>query len=201
MDFGGKFTKTLNPHQIHSPPGNMAIYEFEGKRPRIAKSAFVFDSADVIGDVIIERDVYVGAGARIRGDYGTIRIGPGTSVEDNVVIHARPGEKTEIFKNVTLGHGCVIHNCTIRDNCVVGMNAVVSDWALLGEWAVVGEGAVVRNKQRVEAADIVVGVPAKVVGRVSTEYKDQWSRFKGIYKDFATTRYPAGLKKVEPEEK
>jgi carbonic anhydrase/acetyltransferase-like protein (isoleucine patch superfamily) len=178
----------------------MAIYEFEGKKPRIAKSAYIFDSADIIGDVIIERDCYIGAGARIRGDYGTIKIGAGTSVEDNVVIHARPDEKTEIFKNVTLGHGCIIHNCTIRDWCVVGMGAVVSDWALMGEWAVVGEGAVVANKQRIEAGDIAVGVPARKVGRVSNDYKDQWTRFKGIYKDFATTRYPESLKKINREE-
>jgi carbonic anhydrase/acetyltransferase-like protein (isoleucine patch superfamily) len=175
----------------------MSVYEFEGKRPVIGKGTYVFDSADVIGDVTIGKDVYIGAGARIRGDYGTIHIGDGSAVEDNVVIHARPDDITRIGKNVPIGHGAVIHNCTIKDNCVIGMNSVVSDWAELGEWVVVGEGAVVRNKQVLEPDAVVVGVPAKVIARVDDKYKEQWTSFKGIYSDFARKRYPESLKKID----
>jgi phenylacetic acid degradation protein len=175
----------------------MTIYEFEGKRPRIDESAFVFESADVIGDVTIGVGCYVGPGARIRGDYGTIVIGEGTAIEDNCVLHARPGEKLAIGKDVTLGHSCVIHNCTIHDGAVIGMGAVVSDYADVGENATVGEGAVVKNKTIVPARAIFVGIPAKQVAEVNDEYVAQWKHFKAVYRELAEKRYPKGMKKVE----
>jgi phenylacetic acid degradation protein len=174
----------------------MSVYEFEGKKPVMGKGTYVFDSADVIGDVELGKDVYIGAGARLRGDYGTIRIGDGSAVEDNVVIHARPDDVTTIGKNVTIGHGAVIHNCTIGDFCVIGMGSVVSDWAELGEWVVVGEGAVVRNRQVFDKGSVAVGVPAKPIARVSEDYIRLWTEFKGIYSSFARERYPKGLKKI-----
>jgi carbonic anhydrase/acetyltransferase-like protein (isoleucine patch superfamily) len=166
----------------------LSIYEFEGKRPKIDKTAFVFESADVIGDVTLGAGCYVGPGARIRGDYGTIVVGEGTAIEDNCVLHARPGEKLTIGKNVTLGHSCVIHNCTLHDGVVVGMGAVVSDYAVVGENATVGEGAVVKNKSVVPARAIVVGIPAKQVADVNDEYVAQWKKFKQIYRDLAEKR-------------
>lgn len=175
----------------------MAVYEFEGKKPVIGDGTYIFASADVIGDVKLGKNVYVGAGARIRGDYGTIEIGDNTAVEDNVVIHARPDQKTTIGSNVTLGHGCVIHNAVIKNWSVIGMGAIVSDWAEVGEWSVVGEGAVVKNKGTIPDEKIAVGIPAKVIADVNDEYKKQWSEFKGIYSDFARVRYPAGLKKID----
>lgn len=175
----------------------MPIYEFEGRRPKIDPSAFVFESADIIGDVTLGAGCYVGPGARVRGDYGAIVVGEGTAIEDNCVLHARPGEKLAIGKSVTLGHSCVIHNCTVRDGAVIGMGAVVSDYADVGENATVGEGAVVKNKSEIPARSIAVGVPAKVVGQVTDEYIAQWKIFKGVYKELAEKRYRNGLKKVE----
>ena len=175
----------------------MAIYEFEGKRPKIRGTAYVFESADIIGDVTIGAGCYIGPGARIRGDYGTIVIGDATAIEDNCVLHARPGEKLVIVNNVTLGHSCVIHNCTIHDGAVVGMGAIVSDYAVVGENATVGEGAVVKNKTAVPPRAIVVGIPAKQVAEVGDEHVAQWYKFKGIYRELAEKRYPEGLKKVE----
>ncbi|MHB1663481.1 MAG: gamma carbonic anhydrase family protein, partial [Thermoplasmataceae archaeon] len=87
----------------------MTVFEFEGRVPEIAESSYVFHNATVIGAVKIGENVWVGPGAVIRGDYGEIIVGDGTAVEDNCVIHARPGERTIIGKNVTLGHSCVIH--------------------------------------------------------------------------------------------
>lgn len=171
----------------------MTIASFEGKVPRIGEGTYVHPSADVYGDVTIGKGCWIGSGARIRGDYGTIVIGDYTSVEDNCVIHARPGEQTTIGNWVTIGHGAVIHNPTmIHDYAVIGMGAVVSDWTVLGEWAVVGEGAVVRQGQAIPAAHIAVGVPARVLEQtVSEEYKAQWTHFKETYVDLAR-RYPAG---------
>ncbi|MFH0815407.1 MAG: gamma carbonic anhydrase family protein [Methanobacteriota archaeon] len=174
----------------------MPIYEFEGKRPKIHETAYVFESADVIGDVTMGAGCYVGPGARIRGDYGTIVIGEGSAIEDNCVLHARPGEKLVIGNNVTLGHSCVIHNCTIGDGTVVGMGAVVSDYAVVGENATVGEGAVVKNKSVVPPRAIVVGIPAKQVAEVNDEYIAQWKRFKAIYRELAEKRYRASMKRI-----
>ena len=110
----------------------MAIYEFEGKKPRIGHGTYVAETAAIIGDVVIGSECYVAPGAVVKGDYGSICIGDGTSVQDNVVVHARPGEQTVIGDNVTLGHGCIVHNATIRDNAVIGMGAIVSDYTDVG---------------------------------------------------------------------
>ncbi|MHA2204705.1 MAG: gamma carbonic anhydrase family protein [Candidatus Thorarchaeota archaeon] len=123
----------------------MAIFEFEGQAPRIGETSYISHSASVIGKVTIGEQCYIAPGAVVKGDYGEIVIGDGTSVQDNVIIHARPDEKTTIGSNVTLGHGSIIHNATIEDEVVIGMGAIVSDYAVVKRWALVAEGAVVRN--------------------------------------------------------
>jgi len=178
----------------------MLIYEFENKKPRIGKGSFIFPSADVIGDVTIGENCYIGPGARIRGDYGSIRIGNGTAVEENVVIHARPNEKTIIGNSVTIGHAAIIHNATIHDWAIIGMGAIVSDYAEIGEWAVVAEGAVVKNKEKIPDKAIAVGVPAKVVAEITLDYKKQWTEYKNIYSDLARKRLPNSLKVVDISE-
>jgi carbonic anhydrase/acetyltransferase-like protein (isoleucine patch superfamily) len=174
----------------------MSIYEFEKKRPSIGSGTFVFDSADIIGDVIIGKNCYIGPGARIRGDYGSIRIGSDTAVEENVVIHARPDEITTIDNHVTIGHASIIHNAIIHDWAVIGMGAIISDWAEIGEWAVIAEGAVVKNKQKIPKKAIAVGVPAKVVSEISMDYQKQWTKYKQIYSDLAKSRFQNSLKKI-----
>jgi phenylacetic acid degradation protein len=178
----------------------MSIYEFENKKPQIRKGTFVFPSADVIGDVNIGENCYVGPGARIRGDYGSIHIGNDTAIEENVVIHARPNEKTTIGDFVTIGHAAIIHNATIHDWAIIGMGAIVCDYAEIGEWAVVAEGAVVKNKGEVPDKAIVVGVPAKVVAEITSDYKKQWTEYKKIYSDLARKRFPNSLKVVDRSE-
>jgi carbonic anhydrase/acetyltransferase-like protein (isoleucine patch superfamily) len=175
----------------------MSIYEFENKKPTIGKGTFIFKSADIIGDVIIGGNCYIGPGARIRGDYGSIRIGDNTAVEENAVIHARPDDITKIGNYVTIGHGSIVHNATIQNWVVIGMGAIVSDWAEIGEWAVVAEGAVVKNKQKIPNKAIAVGVPAKIVTEVSLEYMEQWTNYKKIYSDLARRRFPDSLKEID----
>jgi phenylacetic acid degradation protein len=172
----------------------MALYEFEGKRPAIGAGSFVPESADIIGDVTIGEKCFIGVGARIRGDYGTIVIGNRTSVQENVVIHARDGDRTVVGDNVQLGHGCILHNCTIRDNAVIGVGAIISDYALVGNWAIIGEGAVVRGN--IPDGAIAVGIPARVVGEVSEEQRQEWIYYKNKYAELASVRYPTGLKKI-----
>lgn len=173
----------------------MTIYEFEGRRPVIGHTTYVSPTATVIGKVTIGEECYVAPGAVIKGDYGEIKIGDGTSIQDNVVVHARPSELTTIGSNVTLGHACVVHNATVKDDAVIGMRAVVSDYAIIGVWAIVGEGAVVKARFEVPDGKIAVGVPAKIIGDVQEQHKVELSEFKRIYRDLAR-RYPNGLKKM-----
>ncbi len=175
----------------------MSIYEFENKKPIIGKGTFIFKSADIIGDVCIGQNCYIGPGARIRGDYESIRIGDNTAIEENVVVHARPDDITNIGNFVTIGHASIIHNATINHWAIIGMGAIVSDWAEIGEWAVAAEGAVVKNKQKIPTKAIAVGVPAKVVSEISIKYQKQWSKYKKIYSDLARIRFPMSLKEIE----
>ena len=163
----------------------MAIYQLEDRIPKIGKDTYIAELAEVIGRVIIGNNCYIGHGAIIRGDYGTIEIGDYSIIEDNCVLHARPDEKCTIGNRVTIGHGAIIHNATIHDWVVVGMGAVVSDYAVVGEWAVIGEGCVVRNNQQIPDGKVAVGVPAKVIADVKDDYKELWTRYKGVYAELA----------------
>ena len=169
------------------------ISTFEGKTPVIAEGAYVHPSADVLGDVTIGRSCWIGPGARLRGDYGRIVIGDYSSIEDNCVVHARPGEQTVIGQWVTVGHAAIVHNATVHDWVILGMGSIVSDWAVVGEWAVIAEGAVVTQEQEIPAGGLAVGVPARVLDRpVDEAFKAKWREFKKVYVDLAR-RYPTGL--------
>ncbi len=170
----------------------MTVARFEDRSPRIGPGSYIHPSADVFGDVTVGEGCWVGPGARVRGDYGTIVIGSFCSLEDKCVIHARLGERTVIGDWVTVGHGAIIHNAQVRDYAVIGMGSVVSDWAQVGCWAVVGEGAVVRQRQTIGDEHVAVGVPARLLEKkISDAYKAQWTRFKETYVDLAR-RYPEG---------
>jgi len=174
----------------------LAIFEYRGIKPEIGKDCYIAESAEVIGNVSLGSGVYVGPGAKIRGDYGDIQIGDGTAVEENCVIHARPGEICRINCRVTLGHMCIIHNAKLIDNCaVIGMGSIVSDWAVVGEWSVVAEGSVVKNRQEIPPGKIAAGSPVKMIRDVSEEYKKNWTRFKQMYVDLAGS-YAGDLKKI-----
>lgn len=174
----------------------MAVYQFEDRIPKIGEDTYVAESAEVIGKVMIGKGCYIGPGGKIRGDYGEIEIGDYSNIEENCVVHARPDEKCTIGSRVTIGHGAIIHNSTIRDWAVIGMGAIVSDYAVVGEWAVIGEGCVVRNNQKVPNGKVAVGVPAKVIADVKDDYKKLWTKYKGIYTELAK-RYPKGLKRID----
>lgn len=174
----------------------MPVYEFEGRTPEIDPSAYVFPTAVVIGNVKLGKEVWVGPGAVLRGDYGEIEVGDYSAVEDNVVIHARPSEKTVVGKHVTIGHLSVIHTPVIEDWVVVGMGSTISDFAKVGEWSAVAEGAVVRNKSEIPPGSIAAGVPAKVIGQVTEEYRKLWTGYKANYNSFCR-RYSDNLNRLD----
>ena len=172
----------------------MGIFAFGDRIPKIGEGSYVFETATVVGDVTLGKDVYVGPGAVVRGDYGNIVIGDRTSIEENVVIHARPDDRTLIGKDVTIGHGSVIHNCRIDDFAVIGMGSVVSDFAHVKRWGVVAEGAMVKGE--VPEDTIVAGIPAKPIKEITEEFRELWSYYKTIYPDLAH-RYPRELRRID----
>jgi len=174
----------------------MAVYQFEDRIPKIGASSYISKAANVIGDVTIGEGCFIGPGAQIKGDYGTVKIGDNTSIQENCVVHARPDEICVIGSWINVGHGAILHNCTVKDWAVIGMGAIISDYAEVGEWGVVGEGAVVKNGQKLPDNSIAVGIPAKVIGEVKDEYKGTWTKYKEIYVGLAR-RYKEELKELE----
>ena len=177
----------------------MPVYSFEGQVPEIGRS-YIFPNATVIGNVRIGDGVWIGPGAVLRGDYGRIEVGSFSAIEDNCVVHARPGEKTVIEEHATIGHLSVIHTGHVRNWAVVGMGATVSDFAKVGVWAVVGEGAVVRNRFEIPDESIAVGVPAKVVGKIDEAYKTLWTNYKNNYNTFVD-RYRKNIMEMKDSSK
>lgn len=145
------------------------IYSYDGVVPVIDPSAFVHPSAVVIGDVIIGPGVYVAPCACLRGDLGRIVIGAGANIQDTVVVHGFPSTDTVIEENGHIGHGAIIHACTLRRNVLVGMNAVVMDFAEIGESSIVSASAFVAAKTVIPSRSLAMGVPAKVVRSLTPE--------------------------------
>lgn len=145
------------------------IYEFNGMRPSIHPTAFVHETATVIGNVQIGKNVYIGPGAAIRGDWGRIVIEDGCNVQENCTIHMFPGTTVWLHKGAHVGHGAIIHGATLMRNCLIGMNAVVMDDAEVGEESIVGALCFVPAEMKIPARKIAVGNPAKIVKDVSNE--------------------------------
>lgn len=145
------------------------IYEFNGYRPVVHPSAFIHPQAAVTGNVIIGRDVYVGPGAAIRGDWGEIIIKDGCNVQENCTIHMFPGVTVLLEESAHIGHGAIIHGAQIGRNCLVGMNAVLMDNVELGDECIVGALAFLKADSIWERRSLIVGNPAKVVKQVSDE--------------------------------
>ena len=143
------------------------VYEFDGFVPVIDESSFIHPQANVTGNVIIGKDVYVGPGAVIRGDWGKVIIEDGCNVQENCVIHMFPGTTTTLKKGAHLGHGCVIHGAYIGENTLVGMNAVIMDEAKIGKECIVGALSFVSAKTTTQNRKIIAGNPAKEIKDVS----------------------------------
>ena len=145
------------------------FYAFNSFRPVVHESSFVHPTAVVIGNVIIGKDVYVGPGAVIRGDWGGIVIEDGCNVQENCVIHMFPGITVYLHEFAHIGHGAVIHGSSIGKNSLVGMNAVVMDHVKVGEGCIIGALAFVPEGMEIPDRKIAVGNPAKVIKDVSDE--------------------------------
>ena len=158
------------------------LIEFNGIRPQVAENVFIAPNAVVIGDVILEEGSSVWFGAVIRGDSGQIRIGSGTSVQDNAVIHVNGRFDTIVGSNVVIGHAAVLEGCNIGDGVLIGMNATILEGSSVGELSAIAAGAVVRENQHIPSGVLVAGVPAKVRGELSDDVKARIARAPGNYR-------------------
>jgi phenylacetic acid degradation protein len=145
------------------------IYEFDGFRPVVHESSFVHPNATVTGNVTIGRDVYVGPGAAIRGDWGAIVIEDGCNVQENCTIHMFPGVTVVLETAAHIGHGAIVHGARICRNALIGMNAVIMDNATVGAECIVGALTFVPAEMQIPPRKVVVGSPAKIVKDVSDE--------------------------------
>ena len=145
------------------------IYSFKGIQPVIHETAFIHPNATVTGNVIIGKDVYIGPGAAIRGDWGKIIIEDGCNVQENCTIHMFPGTTVLLKEGAHIGHGAIVHGATIGKNTLVGMNAVLMDDVEIGDECIVGALCFVPGQMKIERRKVVVGNPAKVIKDVSDE--------------------------------
>jgi phenylacetic acid degradation protein len=145
------------------------FYAFNDFIPVVHESSFVHPQAAVTGNVIIGRNVYIGPGAALRGDWGSIIIEDGSNIQENCTLHMFPGLQVLLREGAHIGHGAVIHGATIGKNCLVGMHAVIMDNVELGEECIVGALSFVRAGEKIPARSLLVGNPAKITKTVSDE--------------------------------
>lgn len=173
----------------------MALYSLDGVSPRVAESAWVADSAQVIGKVTLGADSSVWFGSVVRGDTESIQIGECTNIQDASVLHADVGKPLVIGDYVTVGHQVMLHGCTIGDGSLIGIGAVVLNGAVIGKGCIVGAGALVTEGKVFEDGSMIIGSPAKAVRQLSQEQRDALHMSAVHYVQNAR-RFRVGLEKI-----
>ena len=173
----------------------MAIYELDKLSPQLAATAWVADSAQVMGDVVLGEDVSVWFGTVVRGDSETITIGRGSNIQDASVLHADPGKPLIIGERVSVGHQVMLHGCTVGDETLIGIGAIVLNGAVIGKNCLVGAGSLVTEGKVFPDGCMILGSPAKAVRQLSPEQMEGLKSIAQHYIDNAV-RFKAGLKKI-----
>ena len=173
------------------------IYEFNGMRPVIHETAFVHPNATVTGCVTIGRNVYIGPGAAIRGDWGEIIIDDGCNVQENCTIHMFPGLTVHLEPAAHIGHGAVIHGAKIGRNVLVGMNSVIMDRVVIGADSIVGALSFLPEGMEIPSRKIVVGNPAKIVKDITDDMIAWKSAGTALYQSLPDELF-SSLKPCEP---
>lgn len=164
------------------------LHSYRGIAPALHPSVFVVDSAEIIGDVSIGEDSSVWYHAVIRGDVNSIRIGARTNIQDGCLLHVRHKQYPLLIgSNVTLGHGAIVHACTINDVCLIGMGAIVLDNATINPYTLVAAGAVVLNNAEFPEGVLLAGVPARVVRKLNPAERTMLEQSAQNYIDYVKT--------------
>ena len=173
------------------------IYGFKGFIPVIHESSFIHPQAVVTGNVIIGKNVYVGPGAAIRGDWGEIIIEDGCNVQENCTIHMFPGKTMVLKAGAHIGHGAIIHGANIGANSLIGMNAVIMDDVTVGDECIVGALSFIKAGMQIPNRKMVVGNPATIIKEVSDEMIEWKTKGTALYQQLPKECYET-LKAVEP---
>lgn len=163
----------------------MAYVELAGRAPEDRGAAFVAPNATVAGAVTLEAGSSVWYGAVLRGDTGRILVGPDTNIQDNAVLHTGPDLDVVLGRGVSVGHGAIVHGCTVGDGCMIGMHATVLNGAVIGPGCLIAAGALVPENARIPAGSLVMGVPGKVAHPVRPEQAAAMAANAGEYRDLA----------------
>ena len=173
----------------------MAVYQLDTLTPRIADTAWVADSAQVIGNVELADDASVWFGVIMRGDNEPMRVGRGSNIQDGSMVHSDPGFPMTLGENVTIGHQVMLHGCTIGDGSLIGIKSVVMNGAKIGRNCLVGAGSLVTEGKEFPDGSMIMGAPAKVVRELTPEQIAGLQRAAAHYVANAQ-RFRAGLKKI-----
>ena len=173
----------------------MAIYQLDEHTPRLADTAWVADSAQVMGNVELAADSSIWFGVVIRGDTETIRIGKGSNIQDGSVLHADVGKPLTVGNHVTVGHKVMLHGCTIGDGSLIGIGAVVLNGARIGKGCLVGAGALVTEGKEFPDGSMILGSPAKAVRELTPE-QIQGLHMSALHYIENAQRFKLGLKKL-----
>ena len=173
----------------------MAVYQLDTLTPRLHETAYVADSAQVIGNVELAEGASIWFGAILRGDNDAMTIGKNSNVQDGSMLHSDPGFPLTLGENVTIGHQVMLHGCTVGDGSLIGIKAVVLNGAKIGKNCLVGAGALVTEGKEFPDGSMILGSPAKVVRELTQEQIAGVARAAQHYVDNAR-RYAAGLKKL-----
>lgn len=173
----------------------MALYEVDGRTPQIDASAWIADSAQVMGDVVIGPEASVWFGCVLRGDTETMTVGAGSNIQDGTVMHADLGMPLTVGSHVTVGHKVMLHGCTIGDGSLIGIGAVVLNGARIGRNCLVGAGSLVTEGKEFADGSMIMGTPARAVRQLTPEQIEGLRRSAQGYIDNAR-RFRATLKKL-----
>ncbi len=176
----------------------MALYELDGVAPDVDPSAWIADSAQVMGRVTLAGDVSVWFGTVIRGDTESITIGRGSNIQDGTVMHADVGMPIVLGEDVTVGHKVMLHGCTIGDETLIGIGAVVLNGAKIGRNCLVGAGALVTEGKEFPDGSMIIGSPAKAVRSLTPEQMQGLRQSARHYVQNAR-RFQAGLRKMDSQ--
>ena len=163
----------------------MPLHPVGGRVPRLEPGVFVADGARVVGDVHIARDASIWYNAVLRGDINRITVGERTNIQDAAVVHVTGELPALIGRDVTVGHGAIVHACTVGDGCLIGMGSVVLDGAVIGAGSLVAAGAVVLQQVRVPEGSLVAGIPGRVIRPLSPEEREQLLESARHYVEYA----------------
>ncbi|MDC0656668.1 gamma carbonic anhydrase family protein [Leisingera sp. SS27] len=171
----------------------MTLFALGADQPQIHEDTWVAPDANLIGKVVMEAGSSIWFGVTIRADHEEIRIGEGTNVQENVIMHIDAGYPLTIGKNCTIGHKAMLHGCTIGENSLVGMGATILNGAKIGKNCLIGAGALITENKEIPDNSLVMGSPGKVVREVDAALAEKLTQSALLYQD-NMRRFRAELK-------